>query len=976
MPNSYVEITSNGSASQALAFSFPYLNQTDIGVTVNGVVQTLTTHWSFATTQSIVFVSHPANGAVIRISRTTPSATRVVDFQDGSVLSEADLDNSADQIFFIAQEAADTAAQSIILGTDAKWEAQSKPIKNVTNPTNAQDAVTKNYLENTWLSTSDKTQLNNLNTTNLNTVAGSVSNVNTVAGAVTNLNTVAGAVTNVNTVAGKNTELGLLGTSGNVSNMDDIAATGVISNIATVAGAVSAVTTVSGAVTNVNTVSGNITNVNSLASALGTITTFAVTVASVGGTNKFHIDGVAAPTLSLFRGNTYTFDLSNSSNSGHPLIFKTSAGAGYTTGVVTTGTAGTSGAKVTFTIAADAPAALVYACSVHGNGMGNTIAVSSSNLSTVASNISSVNTNATNIANINTVAGVSSSLAGAAGNATAAANSATAAANSAAAAATALDSFDDRYLGSKSSEPSVDNDGNALVSGALYFNSTSNGMKVYDGANWINASSAGSISLLDYEYTATAGQTTFSGSDNNSATLAYAAGNLIVTLNGIVLDNGSDYTSSSGTSIVLASGAALNDHLAVVAFKSFTAADTVPASTGGTFAGNVAVTGTISTTGKVALPATLGSANQVLTVNSGASAAAWASPAVGFAHTLNSGNPAITTNPLAIGHMWVNTTNGETFVCTDATNNANVWVPIGRTTGGNIAPFSATGGIVSTSGSYTVHTFLSTANFVTTATKGMEYLVVAGGGSGGTEAGGGGGAGGLLQNVGGTALSVISGTYPIVVGAGGTAPSYSVAPTNGSNSSALGLTAIGGGVGSVSQTNVAGNGGSGGGAAFVLNNSNGVAGTGISGQGNDGGGPITWNNNGQHATAGGGGAGAVGVVPSGQSTPSGAGGAGLQINIDGNNYYYAAGGGGSSLGGTGGNGGIGGGGAGAAHYNGNGTSGTGGASARNSGGSPISSSLVNGGAAGANTGSGGGGATTQKLGGTGGSGIVIIRYLT
>ena len=391
---------------------------------------------------------------------------------------------------------------------------------------------------------------------------------------------------------------------------------------------------------------------------------------------------------------------------------------------------------------------------------------------------------------------------------------------------------------------------------------------------------------------------------------------------------------------------------------------------------NLAVTGTISSAGKVALPATLGSANQVLTVNSGASAAAWAAAAAGFAHTLNSGNPTITINPPAIGHMWINTTSGETFICTSVANNANIWVPIGRTTGGNIAPFSATGGIKTTSGNYTVHTFLSSANFVTTATKGMEYLIVAGGGAGGTEAGGGGGAGGLLQNVGGTALSVISGTYPIVVGAGGTSPSQSLAPTNGSNSTALGITTVGGGVGAVSQTNVAGNGGSGGGAAFVLNFSNGQFGAGTSGQGNRGGGPITWNNNGQHATAGGGGAGAVGVVPSGQSTPSGAGGAGLQINIDGNNYYYAAGGGGSSLGGTGGNGGIGGGGAGAAYYNGNGTSGSGGASARNSGASPISSALTNGGAAGANTGSGGGGATTQRLGGAGGSGIVIIRYLT
>jgi len=370
-----------------------------------------------------------------------------------------------------------------------------------------------------------------------------------------------------------------------------------------------------------------------------------------------------------------------------------------------------------------------------------------------------------------------------------------------------------------------------------------------------------------------------------------------------------------------------------------------------------------------------GAAGQLLQYAS-AGTAQWASPASGFAHTLNSGNPTITINPSAIGHMWVNTTSGETFVCTDATNNANVWVPIGRTTSGTIALFTATGGVVSTFGSYTVHTFLSSANFVTTATRNMEYLIVAGGGSGGTEAGAGGGAGGVLHNMGGTAVSVTSGTHPIVVGAGGTAPVYSSQHTSGSNSSALGVTAIGGGRGAASNLGNAHNGGSGGGAAFVHNQSNGQHGLGTSGQGNNGGGPITWGNNGTHATAGGGGAGAAGATPSGQSATSGAGGAGLQINFDGNNYYYAGGGGGSSLGGTAGNGGIGGGGAGAGYYNGSGTSGTGGASARNSGASPTSTSLANGGAAGANTGSGGGGATTSQLGGAGGSGIVIIRYLT
>jgi hypothetical protein len=68
--------------------------------------------------------------------------------------------------------------------------------------------------------------------------------------------------------------------------------------------------------------------------------------------------------------------------------------------------------------------------------------------------------------------------------ATNASNSATAAAASAAAAAASADNFDDTYLGAKSSDPTVDNDGDPLTSGDLYFNTTSNELKVYNGSSW------------------------------------------------------------------------------------------------------------------------------------------------------------------------------------------------------------------------------------------------------------------------------------------------------------------------------------------------------------------------------------------------------------------------------------------------------------------------------------------------------------
>lgn len=161
-----------------------------------------------------------------------------------------------------------------------------------------------------------------------------------------------------------------------------------------------------------------------------------------------------------------------------------------------------------------------------------------------------------------------------------------AASQSAAAAATALDQFDDRYLGSKSAEPTLDNDGNALVQGALYFSSSSASMQVYDGANWIAASSSGVSSLDQFEYTATANQTVFTGTDDHGLAMSFISANILVTLNGIILDS-SDYTSANGISITLDEVAAVGDLLNVYAFKSFQIADTVSATTGGTFNGQV-----------------------------------------------------------------------------------------------------------------------------------------------------------------------------------------------------------------------------------------------------------------------------------------------------------------------------------------------------------------------------------------------------
>jgi hypothetical protein len=239
----------------------------------------------------------------------------------------------------------------------------------------------------------------------------------------------------------------------------------------------------------------------------------------------------------------------------------------------------------------------------------STATTQASNASTSASNAASsasaASTSASNAATSETNAAASASTAStqasnAATSATAASGSATSAASSAAAAASALDSFDDRYLGTKTSDPTLDNDGNALVAGALYFSTTQNVMKVYDGASWITATSAGATSLLRFRYVATSGQTTFSGADAAAATLTYTVNNIAVHRNGVTLDT-SEYTASNGTSIVLTVAAGTGDIIDIIAFKSFTVADALSAVSGGTVNGAVTITGALTANGNVIL---------------------------------------------------------------------------------------------------------------------------------------------------------------------------------------------------------------------------------------------------------------------------------------------------------------------------------------------------------------------------------------
>ena len=105
---SFTNHTGNGSAGP-FNISFSYLAEAEVDVTVGGVLKTITNHYTFTSATQITFTSgnEPANGVAIKFQRDTNISAKKVDFADGSVLTEADLDANSDQVLFAQQEIID-----------------------------------------------------------------------------------------------------------------------------------------------------------------------------------------------------------------------------------------------------------------------------------------------------------------------------------------------------------------------------------------------------------------------------------------------------------------------------------------------------------------------------------------------------------------------------------------------------------------------------------------------------------------------------------------------------------------------------------------------------------------------------------------------------------------------------------------------------------------------------------------------------
>ena len=580
-----------GQTQTSFTVNFEFFAAADLNVFVDNVLKTITTHYTVSggngsTGTVAMSVTGASGGSTVVITRDI-ALERTTDFPVSGAFNISSLNTELDKLVAIDADVDDTIGRSIRLQDSDAAASMELPLKAARVGTVMAFNATSGAVEagpSISSVATVATQSANINTVagisanvttvagihaNVTTVAGISSNVTTVAGVSSNVTTVAGIHANVTTVAGIASDVtAVAGISSDVAAVENIKANvttvaGIASNVTTVAGIASNVTSVANIASNVTTVAGintthlsNVSGVASNVALLGTsdavsdlntlaaissdITslanslekTYTVTVANVGGSNVFVLDGSNYPAIEMFRGNTYIFNLNDATNDGHPLVFKNGSSA-YETGVtyflngstasqsdfvnVTTFNAGRNSGdrKVQIEVATSAPSSgLRYYCYVHGNAMGNTITVKDSNISLVAGSIANVNSVGGGLTNVNTVAGAIANV------------------NTVATNVSGVNSFAERYrVGS--SEPT-----SSLDAGDLFFNTSTNELRAYNGSSFQatspSASDQTNINIVAGEIVAqedlgsiTASVSTTSGNNINTVGAAIANVNTV-----------------------------------------------------------------------------------------------------------------------------------------------------------------------------------------------------------------------------------------------------------------------------------------------------------------------------------------------------------------------------------------------------------------------------------------------------------------
>jgi hypothetical protein len=484
------------------AFTFEILTNTDIAVYRDDTLLTLTTDYSVTIaangTGSITLVAAPTGATQIAIvgNRTIQ---RTTDFVTGGDFFANTVNNEMDQQTIFAQQNA---------------EAIDRALKAPqTDPTNINMTLPRASVRANKTLAFDS---------NGNPIIGEVigdNRGNWAAGVAYNKRDIVRDNSNGN-VYYANTAHTSVGTTPITSNADVAKWDLIVNNAAAGASATAAANSASAAATSA-------TNASNSASAASTSATNAASSASAASTSA--TNAASSATAASGSASTASTQATNAGNSA-------TAAATSATNAASSATSASGSASTATTQATNAS---------------NSASAAATSATNASNSASAASTSATNASNSATAAGTS---------ATNAASSATAAASSATAAAASLDSFDDRYLGAKTSNPSVDNDGNALLTGAIYFNSVASTMRVYNGTAWQDQA-ASPDTLSERSFAATAGQTSY------TFTGGYRVGYTFVWVNGVLLD-AADITATNGTTITFASALALNDEVRVLSFKA------------------------------------------------------------------------------------------------------------------------------------------------------------------------------------------------------------------------------------------------------------------------------------------------------------------------------------------------------------------------------------------------------------------------
>lgn len=442
--SSIVNYVADGSTRE-FQIPFTYISEAHVVVTIDG---TATSAFTFLNSSTLRMTTAPTAGSKLQIQRTTPVGA-LVDFTDGSTLFEGDLDLAHQQNRLIAEE--------------------SKDIANVA-----------------------KTTIDN-----------NIADVNTVAGIAADVTNVASRGADVTSVASNMTEILLADT--NATTVTTKAAEAVVS-----ANTASAQATISTTKATESSASAAAALASQNAAQQARTDTDTSEEFALAYRNSAQTAATTATTKASEASQSATTASSQAATATQKASeASTDAGIALAQAAVATTKAAAASTSESnalsykdTALAASSASETARAASVVAKDAsqvaqaGSEAARDAASASETAAATSETNA-ATSASTATTQAGTATTKAGeAAASATSAVSSASSAQASKDAALEALDSFDDRYLGQKAADPTTDNDGNPLISGSLYFNTTDEIMKVYEGSLWVAAYASLSGALI------------------------------------------------------------------------------------------------------------------------------------------------------------------------------------------------------------------------------------------------------------------------------------------------------------------------------------------------------------------------------------------------------------------------------------------------------------------------------------------------